>query len=427
MSLNPVPDLYTVLRRAHARYGGLMVFDQDVERQRSGRWHGLTHVTWGDAPAFTPSQDWRSEVREALKGLPEGALLGGFFGYESGRWCEQMPAPAAPRPLPDIWLRPTQGCATLDHASSQWSVTGSARFQAEWAALAGRVQEHHDAPHRAAAPTPLTGPRNRYEAAVKRALSAIRNGEVYQVNVAWQNTAPPLADPLATWLDLRTANPARRGAYLQLSPHQAILSNSPETFLDVRTDGEGQWVESRPIKGTVPLSAGPAAREALASSVKERAELTMIVDLVRNDLGRVAPWGAVQTSERYLRECGDLLHAEQLVRAPLRQDCDALDAFAASFPPGSVTGAPKVRAMAMIAELEGKPRGVYTGAIGWLGAAGDASFNVAIRTITATADATLFHVGAGIVADSDPSAEWRETLAKGRRIHQALQRARHAD
>ena len=146
----------------------------------------------------------------------------------------------------------------------------------------------------------------------------------------------------------------------------------------------------------------------------------MIVDLVRNDLGRVAQAGTVHAQPRDIRKCGDLWHAEQAVEAVLRNDADALDALAASFPPGSVTGAPKVKAMEVIHRLEPVPRGIYTGAIGWLSDSGDARLSVAIRTATVQGGRARFHVGAGIVADSQPQREWEETLAKAQALATSL-------
>ena len=146
----------------------------------------------------------------------------------------------------------------------------------------------------------------------------------------------------------------------------------------------------------------------------------MITDLVRNDLGRVATPGSVQASPRRIRQCGDLLHAEQEVSAELLPQADALTALSACFPPGSVTGAPKVRAMQLIHELEPVPRGAYTGCIGSFFDSGSAHLSVSIRTATIRDGRASFHIGAGIVADSCPSREWEETLAKGTMLYRAL-------
>jgi para-aminobenzoate synthetase component 1 len=250
---------------------------------------------------------------------------------------------------------------------------------------------------------------------VEALLQHIRAGDCYQANLSWRCCGPTPAEPLATWLALRSANPADWGSFLKVD-NQAIISNSPELYLSVR----GDRLESRPIKGTARLEEGERARRLLRESPKERAELTMIVDMARNDLGRVARPGSVHAAPRRLRPCGDLLHAEQPVTARLRPGLDALDAVAASFPPASVTGAPKVRAMELIHALEPEPRGVYTGALGWFDTDGCAALSVAIRTVIVAAGSTSFHLGAGIVADSMPEAEWRETLDKGRKLAAAL-------
>ena len=159
----------------------------------------------------------------------------------------------------------------------------------------------------------------------------------------------------------------------------------------------------------------------LSESPKEQAELTMITDLVRNDLGRVSRPGTVRASPRRIRVCGDLFHAEQSVESMVSPGLDSLDVLSACFPPGSVTGAPKVRAMELIHEIEGRARGVYTGAIGFFMDNGNAHWNVAIRTASIHNGIGRFHIGAGIVADSDPEQEWLETLAKGNMLARWLQ------
>ncbi len=308
----------------------------------------------------------------------------------------------------------------LDSHSQTWSVRGQPDFVAEAEALVARAEATAPAvvpkpPVKSWAPRSEQPIARRYTAGVAHILDAIRSGEVYQVNLSWEHTDVPLTDALGAWLAIRQANPAHHGAYLR---HGAVelVSNSPELFIEV--DQATRCVRSRPIKGTATLEEG--ARAALEASPKERAELTMIVDLVRNDLGRVAQPGTVQAWPRAIRRCGDLWHAEQTVEAKLLPEADALDALAAAFPPGSVTGAPKVRAMEVIHRLEPVPRGVYTGAIGWLSDCGDARFSVAIRTATVANGRARFHVGAGIVADSQPEREWEETLAKAQALAVSL-------
>jgi para-aminobenzoate synthetase component 1 len=209
----------------------------------------------------------------------------------------------------------------------------------------------------------------------------------------------------------------------------AVLSASPELFLDVRGDA----VETRPIKGTRPRSADPvvdrAYRSELASSAKDRAELAMIVDLLRNDLGRVCAYGSVRvvtaarSDEAYpyvLETLPTVHHLVATLTGQLRPGKDVLDLLRACFPGGSITGAPKVRAMEIIDELEPTGRSVYTGSIGYFGVDGQAAFNIAIRTLIVADGRVHLHTGGGIVADSVPKAEYEETQAKALGLQRAL-------
>lgn len=387
------------------------------------RW---TLLTWGAGERVQGGARWPEEARRLLRPnraetrLPYTGGLVGWIGYEAGAAVERMPPPRGASPLPALGLWRTEGGLCLDRRRGVWEMGGSEAFVTEARALLEQA---------AALPSPRPlrpGPagweardreptRLRYEAGVRAALAAIAAGDVYQINLAWEERGLPVADPLGVWLALRAANPARRGAFLRLDG-ATVLSNSPELYLRVRRRGDRLLARSAPIKGTADARAGARSAEALRESEKERAELTMIVDLVRNDLGRVAATGGVRAGPRRIVRCGDLWHAEQVVRARLRRGKDAIDAIAASFPPGSVTGAPKVEAMRLIGQLEPGPRGVYTGAIGFLADGGEAHLNVAIRTATVIDGLARFHVGAGLVADSDPAREWAETLAKGRAL-----------
>ena len=345
-----------------------------------------------------------AQARDLLRGAPARAGfrsgLVGWIGYEAGAAVERMPPPVGPRLVPDVLLRRYEGALRYDPAG--WTAVGASGERAR-AAL-----------DQATTPPPSTptgrlvdrGDPDAFLAGVERVLGWIAEGDHYQVNLARALRVADVGDPLLAWLRMR---PASHGAFLQ-SEHGHVLSRSPELFLRVR-DGQ---VTSRPIKGTRPL--GQAAE--LEADPKERAELTMIVDLVRNDLGRVCVPGTVTAGPRVIRTLPTLLHAERQVSGRLRGD--ALDAIAAAFPPGSVTGAPKVQAMARIAQLEATPRGVYTGAIGWLDDGGDAQLSVAIRTATVVDDVATVHVGCGLVADSDPRRELAESDLKARALLQAL-------
>ncbi len=255
---------------------------------------------------------------------------------------------------------------------------------------------------------------------VRRVRDYIAAGDVYQINLTQRFSAPLAGAPYALYRRLRAASPAAMAAYLNCGDFQ-VLSASPELLLRI----DGRAVETRPIKGTRPRGATPAEderlRAELLASEKDRAELLMIVDLERNDLGRVCETGSVQVEELCrLETLPTVHHLVATVRGRLRAECDALDAVRSAFPGGSITGAPKIRAMQLIDELETVRRHVYTGAIGWLGFGGDCDLNIAIRTMLCRAGKAYYHVGGGVVWDSEPEAELQETLDKGRAMRAAL-------
>jgi para-aminobenzoate synthetase component 1 len=256
--------------------------------------------------------------------------------------------------------------------------------------------------------------------AVARAVRYIRAGDVFQVNLSRRFAARVDADPAGLYALLRDSSRAPFAAWIDAGDGRHLLSTSPELFLRVR----GRRVETRPIKGTRPRGATPAAdrrlRRALEASGKERAELAMIVDLERNDLGRVCRAGSVRVARpRVIESFPTVHHGVATVTGRLRPGVDAVDVLRAAFPGGSVTGAPKVRAMEIIEELEPTRRGPYTGAIGWIGENG-MDLSVAIRTVLLERGVATWQAGAGITAASDPAAEERETRAKASGIEKAL-------
>ncbi|MET0293509.1 MAG: aminodeoxychorismate synthase component I, partial [Phenylobacterium sp.] len=252
-----------------------------------------------------------------------------------------------------------------------------------------------------------------HTAKVQRALEYIAAGDAYQVNLTFPLAFRYDGDPLALYAALRAAQPAAYGGIVATG-EQTILSVSPELFVEV-LDGR---IVTRPMKGTSPRGPDPAADAAaaltLAADPKQRAENLMIVDLLRNDLSRIARPGSVEVEALCTVETYPTFHTMTSTIAA-ETDAGAGEVFAALFPCGSVVGAPKIRAAEIIAELEGGPRGVYTGAIGELAPGGDLRFNVAIRTAVLDPDGRgRFGVGGGVVADSDPAAEYREALLKAR-------------
>ena len=264
--------------------------------------------------------------------------------------------------------------------------------------------------------------RENFLSAVDRIREWIAAGDIYQVNLTQQFIADcSAAGSLAgLYQRLRDRSPAPMAAWMQLADRE-VLSSSPETFLRI----SGNQVETRPIKGTRPrcADADEDRRSAyeLQTSAKEISELVMITDLLRNDLGQVCAFGSVRVDEMLqLETLEQVFHLVSTVRGELRPEFDAIDLLAACFPGGSITGAPKKRACEIIAELETVPRGLYCGAIGYLGYNNECQFNIAIRTLVRENGKLHYHVGAGIVADSHAEMEYEETLHKARGIRMAV-------
>jgi para-aminobenzoate synthetase component 1 len=368
----------------------------------------------------------------------------GYFGYELAGQFEALPAPAEDElGLPDAVLLLVDRVLAHDHQSGASFALGlgfgqdaaSARANAEQAAAElVEASEQRPADARPARRAPLlTGPADSLDQgghakATLRALEEIAAGNVYQACLTRRLERGFGGDAWALYLALRRRNPAPFACFFEL-PEAAIVGSSPERFLAV--DAEGR-VESRPIKGTRPRGRDPVEdareRRALLASAKDRAENLMIVDLVRNDLGRVCRLGSVEVPELMaVEEYASVFHLVSTVRGRLRPDCDALDALRAAFPPGSMTGAPKLAAMRLLSGLEPVRRGVYSGAIGYLDARGGADLSVVIRTLVLAGGRAFLHTGGGIVADSEPEAEWRETLAKARPLLAALEAADRPD
>lgn len=258
-----------------------------------------------------------------------------------------------------------------------------------------------------------------YVGMVRRAQDYVRAGDIYQVCLAHRFSTAFAGDPWPLYLALREASPAPHSAYLGLGD-ETVLSSSPECFLKM----SGRRISTRPIKGTRPRMRDPEEDERqafeLKTSPKEIAELVMITDLERNDLGSVCEFGSVTASQLlHLERYAQVFHLVSTVEGELRPEISQVAALAACFPGGSISGAPKKRALEIIHELELVPRGLFTGAIGYFGYNGESQFNIAIRTVLIRDGRAEFHVGAGITADSDPQKEWEETLHKAAGILRA--------
>lgn len=370
--------------------------------------------------------------RRSVEGAQPGRFCGGYAGllaYDVGRTLERVPATArSASAAPDAWFALFDRFVEFDLATG----VVEAGF-VEGLADDARPQTVLDDIQRALdAPAPESGEfrtgtalRSNFDAAAYRAAVStvrehIRLGEVYQVNLAQRFETEFHGCAEALYARLRAANPAPYAAFVATGD-VAVLSSSPESFL-ARI---GDEVTTRPIKGTRRRS-GDAVADAravaeLSASMKELSELNMIVDLLRNDLGRVACAGGVEVVDTGSIEAfATVFHRVATVRATLRPGTTTRDLLAATFPGGSITGAPKIAAMAVIEALERVRRGVFCGSIGWIGVNGDVALNIAIRTLVVEAGRVHFHVGGGVVYDSDPQAEYDETLAKGAALAKAI-------
>ncbi len=373
--------------------------------------------------------DWLADDLAALEvtaaPLPFDFALGwvGYLGYELKAQCGGRRAYRSPDP--DAVLVFADRAVVLDHATGTTYLlalaeNGERDAAEEWlretagrlSRLAGTAPEPVTPPA-PAGPLRLRHDRERYLDLVRAAQREIAAGETYEVCLTNMAEARGSVDPWQAYRVLRRVGPAPFGALLRLGP-LSVLSTSPERFLRVGADGRA---ESRPIKGTRPRSADPVRdeelRQDLLRSEKDRSENLMIVDLVRNDLGRCARTGSVEAEDIFRVESYETVHQlVSTVRARLRPESTAVDCVRAAFPGGSMTGAPKVRTMRIIDELEGGPRGVYSGAIGYFSLTGAADLSIVIRTAVISGDRIRYGTGGAIVALSDPEAEFEETAVK---------------
>lgn len=393
---------------------------------------------------------------ESLPELPpfQGGAAG-LFTYDLGRQLERLPAPANDEfGIPALAIGLYDVVFAFDHAqgrawiiSQGWPETdpvprrtrAEQRLQQALRWLDEPAADDVAAARRQLAPPlqvsdlvpsyEVIGPpgllsnfsRGDYLRTVERAIEYIRAGDIFQVNLSQRLLFPSRDDAVALYLRLRQRNPATFAGYFDLGPFQ-IASASPERFLQVRR-GE---VEARPIKGTRQRTSLPEADlfagDELAQSEKDRAENVMIVDLLRNDLSRVCTPESIQVTQLCRLETYEFVqHLVSAIRGRLREDRGPVDLLRAAFPCGSITGAPKVRAMQIIAELEPTARGAYCGALGYLGFDGTMDTSVLIRTITAGRAWWQAPVGGGIVAQSDPQREYEETWHKATGLLRAME------
>ena len=362
----------------------------------------------------------------------------GYFGYDLCHFVEHLPSTAInDLQLPECYLAFYDCIVTIDHLKGKTYITSTGFPELEESKRAARARERLEEMEQLLTAPVVVGNNLFCECAQGASLSSnftpqdymkavqiirdyIAAGDVFQVNLSQRFEANLPLPPYQLYERLRQINPASFAAYLNFD-ELTILSASPERFLRVR----GDFVDTRPMKGTRPRGNSEAADLALAmelqNSDKDRAENVMIVDLERNDLGRVCRFGSVKVDELLtLEKYSTVFQLTSNVRGTLSPNNSRIDLLKACFPGGSITGAPKVRAMEIIDELEPTKRGVYTGSIGYLSFDRTMDLNIVIRTIIVKDRKVYFHVGGGIIYDSEPEAEYQETLDKAKALFETL-------
>jgi para-aminobenzoate synthetase component I len=439
------------------RHSFLCADPRTLLRSRAGRVERVTAAGAETLPGVDAFEALRLELaagaRPRASSLPPftgGAA--GYLGYELTRYLERVPVPEPdPAGLPEMVVGFYDWVIAWDHRAGRcWLIADGSSAEPGGGGVprarrrAGAVRERLAAP----APSPESAPatpalrpasaaggvavpelagafssmgRERFEAVVARTREYILAGDIFQANLSHRLTAPVAEDAFDLYRRLRRDHPAAFAAYFDLGD-AAVVSASPERFLRV----DGERVTTSPIKGTAPRGATRAEDAALAAALeasgKDRAENAMIVDLLRNDLSIVCRDGSVAVPALCALETHPTVHhLVSTVAGRLRPGQGPVELLRAAFPGGSITGAPKIRAMEIIAELEGARRGVYTGAIGYVGYDGAMDTSIAIRTAVVRDGVAHVQVGCGIVADSEPAAEWRESLAKGRGLLAAVE------
>ncbi len=384
---------------------------------------------------FRPS-DHSTHNAEAIPFLQGGVV--GYFSYELAQQFEKLPQPREGQAdTPDISLLFLNLFILADHRKDALHIVYNPvpeirMGKEEKAAINQGLKKINALEKRIRAKGPLenegeklhTIPRlksdcspEEYKTSVRRAKAYIAQGEIFQANLSHRFTAPaPIQSPFRIYQGLGIVNPSPFSSYLEIGDFK-IASSSPERLVRVKNQTDGALVETRPIAGTKPRGKNPSEDkdlvESLYGSEKERAEHLMLVDLERNDLGKISEYGSVRVDafmalERY----SHVSHLVSNIRGKLRPGLSPLQVLQAVFPGGTITGTPKIRCMEIIAELEKRARGIYTGSIGYIGFDGEMDLNIAIRTCVQHQGQLSFQVGAGIVADSDPALEYQETLHK---------------
>lgn len=385
-----IPVSFEMAAHAFVHKEGLCIFELNNQWRIISWWNGRETTT------DIPSSNFRVPVHEV-------PFSGGWVG-----WIQY------PDPKIEAFFWKTDGSIAYHIPTQTYTIVGTSDFCRE--ANLGLNKHPSSVPSKKSVlvPNSTLADKSWFCDQVTTLRRAIYEGMVYQANLSRRSKAFAISQPLYHYLHIQKNNPARCGGYLQFG-HTQVISNSPELFLN--SSGQDPVIlHSQPIKGTTKLG----QREFLWNNKKEKSELTMIADLMRNDFGRIAKTGSIFTNSRSLRRCGDLLHAQQSIYAHVQPETTVSQILEATFPAGSITGAPKKSAMKYISELERHPRKLYTGAIGWISSPKHCHFNVAIRTLFIEHTHTHLHVGCGIVYNSQPEKEWEESISKGNALSKLL-------
>lgn len=430
---DPLPRLNAV-----RSLGAPVLLDSADPRNQLGRYSLLSAGPLLQISDQQPAKQTARLLREALQrlgpaawpsdtALPFGAGLLGYLAYDYGRQLEALPSLACDdTALPALAFGLYDWAVVSDHQQQRsWLVCHPSVPSSRRQALLNRLQQPAATLGRFQLLAPFQADQDKaaYAAAFDRIQQYIHAGDCYQINLAQRFSSRYSGDPLVAYATLRQRSPTPFAAYLETA-QGALLSLSPERFIQVQ-DGR---VETRPIKGTRPRGADQASDQALANELqacaKDRAENLMIVDLLRNDLGRSCKPGSIRVPELFsLESYANVHHLVSSITGQLRDDCDAIDLLMRAFPGGSITGAPKIRAMQIIEELEPVRRSLYCGSVGYLGCEGQMDFNIAIRSLVCHADRIHCWGGGGIVADSIMELEYQETLTKVGNLLNTLQPA----
>lgn len=439
-------DLWSIARELPGDQVALL--DNPGEPSRLGSWSYLGLfpqeefvVEHGDETAIRDiAKMLRSQDAPAQPGPPLRSGLIGHIAYEMLHSVERVPQSPAPRQPGNLMHFVRYGAIVAVDAKTNCTYVNAAAKSDLAAALelvAGAADQQQIEQPRPAGEfgveelmacglTPVTNPA-RYIDAIEQTKEEIAAGRVFELCLTQEFTASTQARGVDLYDELRRRNPAPMSAYLRHGELE-ILCSSPERLVSLDADG---IAETRPIKGTRPRGATEAEdrhlRDALAASAKDRAENTMIVDLSRNDLGRVCDYGTVEVPEYCIVESwASVHHLVSTIRGRLHESLGPADLLRACFPGGSMTGAPKVEAMTMISELEQSQRGVFSGCIGWIGDDGALDMNIVIRTIVKHGERLSIHAGGAITADSDAQAEYAETIVKARAMAEAIRTVNEA-